>query len=478
MVPQPPVHGPFPPPNVTPYRAPLLLEFSRQLNVNRNGVPFGRITSVQLIIERLVYGGEGLARLPADEQGRGKAVFVPFVLEGEEVDAALVEQKRSFARAHAKTVLQSSPQRVEPHCPYFRRCGGCHYQHANYEHQLEIKTAILKENLRRIAKLELETEVVVHSSPPWNYRNRTRLKVRTAPEFALGYYKLNSHQLLPVEECPVSSPLINRAIASMWQIGQAGAVPDGLHDIEFLANADDSQILIEATCEAGTSRTQLREWMEDLKNTLPEAVGGCVFETRSVNARGPVELKLLAASGSQNLIYKTAGASYRVSAGSFFQVNRHLINSLCELVTAADSGDCALDLYAGVGLFSTILSQRFAQVIAVEASQTSYGDLVHNSPANVKAIRATTADFLRSGPGMQRPSLVVMDPPRSGLGESVVRSLVELGAHNMTYISCDPATASRDLAGLLSGGYRMEQVYLVDLFPQTFHVESVFRLTK
>jgi 23S rRNA (uracil1939-C5)-methyltransferase len=167
-----------------------------------------------------------------------------------------------------------------------------------------------------------------------------------------------------------------------------------------------------------------------------------------------------------------------VSAGAFFQVNRHLINELAEVVTAGRSGGTALDLYAGVGFLSTILARRFAQVIAVESSQTSHTDLVHNSPANVKAVRATTADFLRSASGKLRPELVVLDPPRSGLGESVVRSLVGLGAHGMTYISCDPATVSRDLAGLLGAGYRIEQVHLVDLFPQTYHLESVFHLTR
>ena len=151
---------------------------------------------------------------------------------------------------------------------------------------------------------------------------------------------------------------------------------------------------------------------------------------------------------------------------------------MVEIVTAGYSGNMALDLYAGVGLFSTVLSQRFAQVIAVEASQTSYADLLHNSPENVKAVRATTADFLRSPSGKLRPDLVVVDPPRSGLGESVVQSLVGLGAHRVTYISCDPATVSRDLAGLLSAGYRIEQVHLVDLFPQTYHLESVFHLVR
>jgi 23S rRNA (uracil1939-C5)-methyltransferase len=161
---------------------------------------------LQLSIEKLVYGGDGLARLPADEQGRGKAVFLPFVLEGEKVEAALLEEKPGFARARAEQILERSARRVEPPCPYFQRCGGCHYQYADYRHQLEIKAAILKENLRRIAKVDLDTELIVHASPEWNYRNRTRLKIQTQPQFALGYYRHASHELLPVEQCPISSP--------------------------------------------------------------------------------------------------------------------------------------------------------------------------------------------------------------------------------------------------------------------------------
>jgi 23S rRNA (uracil1939-C5)-methyltransferase len=433
---------------------------------------------LQLTIEKLIYGGDGLARLPADEHGPGKAVFVPFVLEGERIEASMVEQKRSFARGRADTILQASPHRVEPICPYFLRCGGCHYQHASYEHELEIKITVLKENLRRTAKLELETSVTIHASPPWKYRNRSRLKVRTVPEFALGYYKLGSHELLAVEECPVSSLLINRAIAAFWKMGRERTVPDGIHEVEFFVNAEDTQLLVEASCEPGTPSTPVREWAGAVQSALPEITGMVVFKARPSGMTAPVEPKAMASFGAREITYRTDDASYRVSAGAFFQINRHLINDLVKIVVQDYSGARALDLYAGVGLFSTILSRRFAQVIAVEASQTSYADLLHNSPENVKAVRATTADFLRSPSGMLRPDLVVVDPPRSGLGESVVQSLVGLGAHRMTYISCDPATASRDLAGLLSAGYRIEQVHLVDLFPQTYHLESVFHLAR
>ena len=433
---------------------------------------------MQLTIEKLVYGGDGLARLPADEHGPGKAVFVPFVLEGERIEASLLEQKRGFARGRAEMILQASSHRIEPHCPYFRSCGGCHYQHATYEHQLEIKAAILKETLRRIAKLELETKITIHPSPPWNYRNRTRLRLRTAPEFALGYYKFGSHELLPIEECPVSSPLINRAIAAFWQMGRARIVPDPIHEIEFFANADDTELLIEAFCEPQTPSTLVREWADAARGTLPEVTGIVVYKMGSSSATRLAEPKQVAVSGAGEIYYRTGTASYRVSAGSFFQVNRHVINELVKIVAEADSGHTALDFYAGVGLFSTVLSQRFAQVIAVESSQTSHADLLHNSPSNVKAVRAAAADFLRSGKDKLRPDLVVVDPPRSGLGETVVQSLVGLGAHRMTYISCDPATVSRDLAGLLCAGYRIEQVHLVDLFPQTYHLESVFLLAR
>jgi 23S rRNA (uracil1939-C5)-methyltransferase len=211
-------------------------------------------------------------------------------------------------------------------------------------------------------------------------------------------------------------------------------------------------------------------------SVLPEVAGIVIFREKLSNAPGTAEPKQIYSSGTRDLMYNTDAAPYRVSAGAFFQVNRYLINELVKIVTEGQSGETALDLYAGVGLFSTLLARRFAQVIAVESSQTSYADLLHNSPSNVKAFQATTAKFLRSLGDKSRPDLVVVDPPRSGLGESVVQSLVGLGAHRMTYISCDPATASRDLAGLLSAGYRIEQVYLIDLFPQTYHLESVFHL--
>ncbi len=435
-----------------------------------------------LTIEKLIYGGDGLSRLPADDRGRGKAVFVPFTLAVEKIEATLTEQKSGFARAKIDAVVEPSAHRIQPACPYFTRCGGCHYQHTTYEHQLEIKQEILRETLRRVAKIELPGEIEVHPSPPWNYRNRSRLQIRVGPTFAAGYFKLSSHDLLPVEECPISSPLINRGIAALWQSGRANKVPAGVREVEFFANADDAQMLVEVRCTHEARRAAVRSWIEDLRAALPAITGAVAFRETEHNSDAAEKL---VSDGVQFLTYHTQRGDYRVSAGSFFQINRHLTGELVKIVTQGQSGTLALDLYAGVGLFSTALS-AFERVISVESSQTSAADLAYNQPANGKAVQATAEHYLARAESSgktrtdadldSKPGFVVVDPPRSGLGERVARSLAALGAARLTYVSCDPATLARDLVILLAAGYRVERAHLVDLFPQTYHLESVLQL--
>jgi len=430
---------------------------------------------MQLKMEKLVYGGDGLARLPADESGPGKTVFVPFSIDGEQLDAEIVEQKAGFARARLDRVLEPSPDRVVPGCPYFSRCGGCQYQHVKYTHQLEAKSAILLETLKRTAKIDLPCKLEIHPSPEWNYRNRTRLKVQAAPEFALGYYKFRSHELLPIEQCPISSPLINRAIAEIWAAGRAGSFPGAIREIELFADHADERVLVEAYCEPHTAKTGGQKVAETLGKILSNIIGTAVFEQAPANQI--IEPKRLAGFAEPALVYETESARYRVSAGSFFQVNRFLIDELVGIVTKGASGKLALDLYAGVGLFSTVLAKSFAQVIAVEASQTSHADLRHNAPSEVKAVLATTGQYLGQVSGL-RPDLVVADPPRGGLGEGVVRGVSALDAQRITYVSCDPSTLARDLRMLIGRGYRIFGAHLVDLFPQTYHIESVFHLVR
>jgi 23S rRNA (uracil1939-C5)-methyltransferase len=436
----------------------------------------------------MIYGGDGLAHLPADERGRGKAVFLPFVLTGEKVEATITQQKSGFARAQVETVVEPSPHRIPPACPYFTRCGGCHYQHSSYQHQLEIKQEILREAFRRTAKLESVPEIQVHPSPPWNYRNRSRLQVQTAPAFSAGYFKMASHALLAVEQCPISSPLINRGIATLWQSGRAGKVPVGVIEVEFFADAEDSRMLVEVNCSPDSRRAAVRTWAEDLQASMSEISGVVAFRVANPGAKQPPE-KFLSV-GADHLIYRTSKSAYRVSAGSFFQTNRHLTDELVQIVTNGQSGELALDLYAGAGLFSTALGD-FHHTVSVEMSQTSSADLAYNLLSNGKAVQATAEQYLartenreRVGKGilpphiLHTPDLAVVDPPRSGLGERVARLLASLGAPRVVYVSCDPATLARDLLILLEHGYRLEQVHLVDLFPQTYHLETVVHLAR
>jgi 23S rRNA (uracil1939-C5)-methyltransferase len=435
---------------------------------------------LKLTIEKMIYGGDGLARLAADKNGRRKAAFVPFVLPGEEAEASLLREKPGYIQTKLERILTPSPKRITAQCPYFQRCGGCQYQHTDYEQQLQIKAEILKENLRRIAKLELASELKIHPSLPWNYRNRTRLKIQTAPSFAVGYYKFASHELLPVEVCPISSPAINRAIAKLWELGRAGAVPAKVHEIEIFADADDSQLLVEIYCDVPI--VPLEKFLTDLQRGLPEIAGVVAFGTAQ-RASANAEVPALASSGARSLTYKTERDSFHVSTGAFFQVNRHLLNELMQIVTDGFSGGLALDLYAGVGLFSSVLAKSFAQVIAVESSRISHADLRYNSPPNVKAIHSSTEQYLikmkvKTKTHGETPDYVVVDPPRSGLGETLVQLLAGISAPHIAYVSCDPSTLARDLEGLLAAGYRVVQAHFVDLFPQTYHLESVFHLVR
>jgi len=429
-----------------------------------------------LTIEKLIYGGDGLARTPPDADGRSMAVFVPFVLPGERVEAEITQVKPGFARGSVVRLVEASPERVEARCPYFQQCGGCHYQHIPYERQVEFKSEILRETLRRIAKVELKTEIKLHRSPPWNYRNRTRLQVRTEPEFALGYYRLGSHELLPVRECPICSPLINRVIARVVELGGCGC-PAAVEELELFADAADERLLAWAFCGRGAQKEELLRWAAALLREVPEIVGMTFFASRRRSEEdAPAEGAPLAQMGARAIDYRVGGREHRVSAGAFFQVNRHLIDELVSVVTAGAAGEVALDLYAGVGLFAGALARSFHHIFAVEASQTSHADLGQNSPANVKAVRARTENYLKDTPGRERPDWIVLDPPRCGVGKSASRKLVELGAPRIRYVSCDPATLARDLALLLAGGYRIEEAHLFDLFPETFHLESVLLL--
>jgi 23S rRNA (uracil1939-C5)-methyltransferase len=377
-----------------------------------------------LRIEKLVYGGDGLAR----EEGR--VILTPFVLPGELVEADVVRAKNDLLRGKLREVLEPAPQRVDARCPYYLRCGGCHYQHASYEFEAEQKRTILREVLRRVGRIDYSDEIELVTADPWQYRNRTQLHIRNGE---IGYFAAGSHTLVPIRECPISSPKLNEAIASLardlpqyrWFVGS----------IELFTNEIDVQV--------------------NFLDRVPASVRP-LFE---------------AIGTSEAIDY----AGFRVSRNSFFQVNRFLLEQLVAAALGDAQGSQAVDLYAGAGLFAKAMSTRFEKVVAVESGGSAVRDLEFNVP-DVKALRMNAEDYLASL--AEPPDVIVADPPRTGLGKTAIRELIRLQAAAITLVSCDPATLARDLAPLLQNGYRISGITVVDLFPRTFHLETVASLVR
>jgi 23S rRNA (uracil1939-C5)-methyltransferase len=432
---------------------------------------------MRLQIEKSLYGGSGLARID------GKAVFVPFVLPGETVEVHLTESRRSYSEAELDAILEPSPARTQPPCPYYGTCGGCHYQHATYATQVEIKLAILRETLER-ARISGIPEISPITAEPLGYRNRVRLHVQRNP-FALCYKRRNSHFNLPIGTCPIAMPILQHSIQLLNQQGSSLGL-DWATEVELFASPDASSMLL--SLWTGRSPRQAKEalaacWPR-LRTILPALQGAAVFlsdkPSRNRSSRVRRSPEAVAHEGVDHLLYTSGDLSYKVSIGSFFQVNRFLIDSLVDLVTYSVTDTAVWDLYAGVGLFSLPLTRHFTHVTAVESAPSAVRDLRQNLVAGQhRAVAADTASFLRRAIQQRQPApeLVVVDPPRAGLGSEVTTLLGSLQPRNITYVSCDPATLSRDLAALLESGYRLKKLHLVDLFPQTFHLESVSHLS-
>jgi 23S rRNA (uracil1939-C5)-methyltransferase len=421
---------------------------------------------MELRIEKLVYGGEGMGH--AD----GTAVFVPFVLPGETVAVRLAEQKKKFARGRVEQFIATSPLRVPAPCPYFTRCGGCYYQHLPYEAQLQYKKEILLETLSRLGGIRWTGEVAVHASPPFGYRNRAQWKSRRSGEdaAAIGYLEAGSQTLCPVECCPILSPRLEAVLVRLGELLAARQIPATLAEVEAFADDKDERLLLGASF-ANLAGDTAKSLCEKLRGALP-AVESLLLHDAS---RDRFEL-----FGPGFLRYSAAGFSYRVGHLSFFQVNRFLVDTLAQRVAAGASGRLALDVYAGVGLFSLQLAGSFERVIAAEANPAATRDLEDNiraAPAGcrIEARTQEAEDFLARYRG--RANLVVLDPPRAGLSEAVRGPLASLAPDEIRYVSCDPATLARDLAGL-SAAYEVAEIELFDLFPQSFHLETLVRLRR
>ena len=383
--------------------------------------PGGRAGAVEVVVERLVAGGDGLARREgAARSAEGKALFVPGVLPGERVLARVVESRRDFDRAVLVDVLEPSADRVRPACPLAGRCGGCDWLHLSHEAQTALKRSIVRETLRRTGRIERD-EPPLEPGAPLAYRNRVQL--HRHPSGALGYCEVASDRVVPAVACPVAVAPIDALLADPPR-------PDDLALDRFTVFAD-----------AGWTACEGRDDDRDL----------CV---------------------------EVAGRRLAFSVGCFFQSNLAALQDLARYVVAAVGGAAAggilADLYAGVGLFGALVADRFDRVVAVESSAVSLAYARRNvGEGRLQGFPMTVEQWIVAGAAGGPFGAVIADPPRAGLGRAVREWLIAARPATLVYVSCNPVTLARDLGELTRTGLQLDDVRLFDFYPQTSHVEAV-----
>jgi 23S rRNA (uracil1939-C5)-methyltransferase len=391
---------------------------------------------IELVLTEMVYGGNALAKLD------GRPIFVKGGLPGERVSALITRDHGRYAFAVVTDVLEASPQRVVPRCPYFRAgtCGGCQWQHIDYAAQVEYKTAIVREQFRRIGKLpDAPVRPMIASPEAWFYR--THVTFQRAPGGELGFVAPDDRTITPINECYIIRPEL---------LALKDAITGDARRVRCIVGADGS--------ESAVSR--LHDPTE--KSTAPD--GQLDDDTPG------------SASSGDKVTFTIHGETFRVSAGSFFQVNLAQAARLVELVIDhlnLTGNESTLDLYSGVGLFTAFLALGAKRVTAIEQSSSAVIDAQLNLAryANVKIIEAAVEDALPRLEG--KFAAAVIDPPRAGMKPDALAALLEHAPRRIAYVACDPSTLARDARQLVSAGYTLTHVQPVDMFPHTYHIECV-----
>jgi 23S rRNA (uracil1939-C5)-methyltransferase len=406
-------------------------------------------TILEVKLDKLVYGGDAMGRL---EDGR--AVFVPYALPGETARVRVVTEKRGHVRAELVEVLEASPERIDARCKHFAKCGGCHYQHMSYAKQLEVKRQVLVEQFQRMAGIDdPPVEAIVPSPAEWNYRNTVQFS--QTEDGKLGFQAAGTRRVIPITECFLPEEGINQ----IWPQLNLETVP-GLNRVE-LRQADNGEMLVMAGQD---------DLPPEMELELP------ISAVYLSPVKGPMIM-----AGDEFGIIQINERPFSFHAGSFFQVNtaqaEALVNHVMSLLPLTPE-TVALDVYCGVGLFSAFIAPQVKQLIGIEYSGLACEDFAINLDEfeNVAIYQGPAEKILPSL--KEKANVVVVDPPRAGLKPEALDALVKMEAGTLVYISCDPATLARDVKRLLNAGYRLERITPFDLFPQTYHIETVVLLTK
>ncbi|MEN8173331.1 MAG: class I SAM-dependent RNA methyltransferase [Chloroflexota bacterium] len=402
------------------------------------------MTVEELTLNTHTYGGETLGRL-AD----GRAVFVPHTLPGEKVRIETVIEKPRYAKARMLEILNPSPERITPRCPHFGVCGGCHYQHLSYENQLIAKTDILIDQLKRIGKIEdPPVEAVVPSPQPWGYRVDAQFHISTAGQ--LGFQAAHAQGIVPIDECPVLAPAIDQLKPQI----DIESIP-GLERVSLRMGSGEDMMLI-------------------FESSDPEPFSMNLDFPISVIHRGPKGYLVLA--GEDFVVTKVKERAFRISAGSAFRIHPQMGAAIVDTVLDGlplTPSSTVLFAYAGIGLISAFTAPHVRRLVAIESSPSAGNDFAINLDEfeNVDLYQAAVENVL---PTLDlKPDYIVVEPPRSGIERHALDGMLALAPGIIVYISTDPSTLARDAQRLSHGGYSIQRLIPFDLFPQTYHIESI-----
>lgn len=485
-------------------------------------------STVTVRIESLALGGEGLSK------DLGVPIFVDLTAPGDRVEVELFDVRKNFARGRLVKIIEPSKERTEPPCPLFKVCGGCQLQHLSYEFQLQAKADFVKQAVKHIARLDANIVLpAIGAAPPWHYRNKAQFPTKN-PQGSLrllaGYYKRDSHELVNIKHCPVQPELLDQILQETKQLCEMHRLPayneathKGLirHINLRYSFADQNALVVLVLNQPKASSTDsdtlsvLKELSVQLMDKIPAVVGVCAnFNSRPGNKILGNETLSLA---GQDHIHETLaserdrlperlrhGLRYRLSPTSFFQVNTVQAIKLLEVVHdfVTDDGKekpkLVLDAYAGVGTIALWLTASAQHIIAVEEQSEAIADMRQNLQLNeidnVTIVPGRVEDILpRLKSEGLAPDTVLLDPPRKGLSDTALAAVMQLAPARIIYVSCNPATLARDLRILAAGadfgqpndvqkeaiiGYKAMKIVPVDLFPHTYHVETVTLLAR
>lgn len=431
------------------------------------------MTTELIKIEKLVYGGDGLGRLAS-----GEVIFVPWSAPGDQLKVQRLPQTSKSAKivkGQIEEIIEPAPERVEPKCSVFGQCGGCQWQHITPAAQRDWKRQIVQESLTRLGKLPdvpvLET--LGDDGHSWNFRNRVQWEVQRDPQtstYQLGYFKAQSHDVIAFDTCWIIPDSLNKL--ANWiqqQLQQQPKAGKLIKRIEVMQNANE-QLLLSVHGDLSS------ELLHPLVQAFPQIVGIVLLDPEQKFATPHVLW------GEDHLAETISGRDYTVSAGSFFQTNRHatelILNILAQWMIS--DAETLLDLYAGVGLFSIHFHEKFKRVLAVESADSAIKDGEENCQrqgiTNIQWLSGDAVKVLNAT--KEKLDLAIIDPPRAGCSPAVLTWLNEHITRQLLYVSCDPTTLARDLKTLVAAGWRIDAVQPIDMFPQTYHVETIVNLVR